>query len=119
MAEPWFDENTFGALFGGIVGGGGGTLLGLWGGLAGTLAPQGKAKGLVLGLAWAFVGLGAVVACGGLVALVAGQPFHIWLWPCQIGFLILLIVGCVIPAIRRRYAEAEARKLQAEQFRVR
>ena len=119
MAEPWFDENTFGALFGAIVGGGGGTLIGLWGGLAGTFASQGKGRSLVLGTAWAFVGLGVVLACAGLYALVAGQPFHIWFWPCQVGFIAALLVGCLIPVIRRRYNEAEVRRLQAEQFRVR
>src|SRR5665213_699553 len=97
MSEPWFDENTFGALFGTIAGGGGGTLMGLWGGLAGTLAPQGRGKSAVLGIAWVFVGLGVVLACGGLYALVAGQPFHIWCWPCQVGFLAAVLVGCLIP----------------------
>ena len=40
MAEPWFDENSFGALYGAIVGGGLGTLGGLVGCLAGVLAPR-------------------------------------------------------------------------------
>ena len=94
-------------------------MIGLWGGLAGMLAPQGRGKSLVLGTAWAFVGLGVVLACGGLYALVAGQPFHIWFWPCHVGFLAALLIGCLIPVVRRRYNEAEARRLQAEQFRVR
>jgi hypothetical protein len=116
---PWFDENTFGALFGTIVGGGGGTLIGLWGAMAGTLASQGRGRGLVLGIAWVIVGLGVLLACAGLYALAAGQPFHIWFWPCQVGFISTVVVGCLIPVIRQRYAEAEGRRLQAEQFRAR
>lgn len=117
MAEPWFEPNTFGALFGTIVGGGGGTLVGVWGGLAGSLAQQGRGRAFVLGAAWVFVGLGALLCAAGLYALLAGQPFHIWFWPCQVGLLLAVLVGCLIPVVRHRYAEAEARRLQAEQFR--
>ena len=34
MNEPWFEPNAFGAWFGAIVGGGGGTLVGLLGAMA-------------------------------------------------------------------------------------
>src|SRR5688572_14343101 len=113
MAEPWFDENTFGALFGAIAGGGLGTLGGLWGALSGTLAPQGRGRAFVLGFGWLLAGLGVLLLGFGLYALVDGQPFHIWFWPCQVGLVVIVVVGGLIPVVRQRYAEAEARRMQA------
>ena len=63
MTEPWFDVNAFGAWFGTVAGGGGGSLIGLWGALTGWLAPQGRARGLIYGL-WV---LFAVFAAASLV----------------------------------------------------
>jgi MFS family permease len=116
MVEPWIEPNTFGAYVGGILGGGGGTLAGLWGALAGMLAPKGKAKALVLGLGIAIASSGAIIAGIGLYALVVGQPYGIW-YPLLLGGGILMIVcGCLVPVVRKRYSEAEARQLAAEQF---
>jgi hypothetical protein len=117
MAEPWFDENTFGALYGAIVGGGGGTLSGLWGSLAGTLAPQGKARAFVLGAAWVIVAFGLSQLAFGLFALTAGQPFGIWFFPSLVGVILTLVVNQLIPVVKQRYAEADARKMEAEALR--
>src|SRR5262245_1642159 len=119
MSEPWFNENTFGALWGAIAGGGGGSLGGLWGALVGTLAPQGKGRTWLLGAGWVFVGLGVLSLAFGLYALAVGQPYGIWYGPCLTGVIFIAVVGCLIPVARRRYAEAEARRLQAEDFRGR
>ena len=113
MAEPWFDENTSGVLYGAIVGGG----LGLVGSLAGVLAPQGKGRSLVLGLMWLMVAVGGSQLAFGLYALAAGQPFHNWFWACGAGVVVIPLVGGLIPDVRRRYAEAEARRVEAKTFR--
>jgi hypothetical protein len=117
MAEPWFDPNTFGAYAGAILGGGGGTLAGLWGALAGALAPKGKAKTLVIGLGLALAGGGAILLGVGLYALLVGQPYAIWYPLTLAGGVIAIVCAALVPVIRKRYAEAEARQLAAEQFR--
>jgi MFS family permease len=117
MTEPWVDPNTFGAYAGAILGGGGGSLAGLWGALAGTLAPKGKAKRLVIGLGIALAATGAIVLGIGLYALLVGQPYGIWYPLTLAGGGIAIICGALVPLVRKRYSEAEARQLAAEQFR--
>ena len=117
MTEPWFDEITFGTMWGSIVGGGGGSLCGLWGGLVGWLAPQGKGRAWLLGAGWVFFGLGVLSLAFGLYALAAGQPYGIWYPLCLTGVLFTVLLGCLMPVARKRYAEAEERRLQAETFR--
>lgn len=117
MSTPWFDPALFGTWFGVLVGGVGGSLGGLLGAVAGTLAPQGKGRAFVLGGMWAFTVLGFIVAAFGLVALLCGQPFFIWFFPLFFGPDIALIFGLLTPVVRRRYAEAEERRLEAEVLR--
>ena len=118
MSEPWFNEMWFGTLYGSIVGGGicgmgGGTL----GGLIGYLAPQGKGRTVLLGAMKVFVLFGFLNLAFGLVALLAGQPYGIWYGPVLLGFLMPVLFGCLLPVARKRYAEAEQRRLQAESLR--
>lgn len=117
MTEPWFNENTFGALFGAIGGGAGGSLIGIWGALTGWLAPQGRARGLIIGLWAVFCLLGAASLSFGLYALSAGQPYGIWYGPTLAGGLTLLLMAVFLPMIRKRYADADARRMQAEAIR--
>jgi hypothetical protein len=117
MAEPWFEPSMFGALFGGLVGGVGGTGAGILGALAGTLAPQGKGRALILGGMYMFVALGLCLAVAGLVALILGQPWYIWFFPTQTGVIFAIVPGCLIPILKRRYREAEERRLEAESLR--
>jgi hypothetical protein len=117
VADPWFNPNLFGALFGAIVGGGGGSLLGIWGGLLGTFGQSGKRRGLVFGGFYAFGTFGLVCAGFGVAALTAGQPFGIWYGPLLVG--LLFTVGSVLALVlaRRIYAAAEQRRLQAHALR--
>jgi H+/Cl- antiporter ClcA len=117
MAEPWFDEITFGILVGAVGGGVGGTLAGLWGGLVGMFAPRGKGRAWLIAIGWGFVGLGVVSLAFGLCALAAGQPYGIWYPSCMVGAILGGVVGGLMPVVYKRYAEAEARRLQAEEFR--
>ena len=117
MAEPWFDQNTFGALWGAIIGGVGGTLGGLWGALVGTMAPRGKGRAWIIPIGWGFAGLGVLSLAFGLYALVVGQPYGIWYGPVLTGVIFAGVVGGLMPVVYKRYADADARRLQAEQFR--
>jgi hypothetical protein len=117
MSEPWFNEVWFGALYGAVVGGGGGTIIGLWGALVGSLAPQGKGRTPILAAAALFIVLGLASLGFGVAALVSGQPYAIVYPPLLCGLVITGVVGSLIPVVRKRYAEAEARRLEAEGFR--
>ena len=117
MGEPWFDPNTFGAWYGSIGGGVGGSLMGCMGGLAGYLAPRGKGRQFVMITFTVFLVLGAVQAVLGMFALAEGQPYGIWYPMLLCGIVTLFVIGPLIPVIRRRYAEAEHRRIEAEAIR--
>jgi hypothetical protein len=114
---PRFDEDAFGALSGAVGGGVGGSLIGVGGALAGWLAPQGKARGLIFGLWAVFLVLGVASLGFGLYALTAGQPYGIWYGPTLAGGLATFLMAMFFPLIRLRYAQADARKMEAEDIR--
>jgi hypothetical protein len=110
-AEPWYNANLYGwlpgALYGSIGGGIGGTVMG-------TLAPKGKAKSFVLGWCYGCIALAVAFLAIGITAFISGQPYGIWfglLWP---GFLGLLLFPPLTWLVHKRYREAEARLLQAQ-----
>lgn len=64
-----------------------------------------------------FVLIGVMSLAAGIVALVVRQPYHVW-YPLVLGGVILSVVpGCLLPVIRMRYRQAEARRMQAEELR--
>lgn len=118
MSEPWFsDPNTFGAWFGAIAGGGGGSLAGVLGALAGYLAPRGKGRQWILAGMWGFVVLGLILLGVGIVAVSTGQPYAIWYPFVLCGAIFTVVVSCNIPVVRGVYRRAEERKLEAEAIR--
>jgi MFS family permease len=109
VTEPWFDANKYAWVFGTALGLVGGTL----GALAGSLAPRGRAKALVMGLfAATLVACGAMLAAG-VVALVQKQPYGVWYGLLLPGALGVIVLGGLMPAIQARYREAEQRRLSA------
>ncbi|MFK7777850.1 MAG: hypothetical protein QM501_06965 [Gimesia sp.] len=118
MDTVWFDPNTFGAWFGTIVGGGGGTLCGLLGALCGVLSPRGKGRKIILGGMGVFVAIGLIFVVTGIVALLTGQPYAIW-YPFVISGIVFSVVnGVLIPVVRKNYEVAENRKIAADSIRV-
>ena len=116
MAGPWFDEQIFAVLFntiGGVFGG----IVGTLGGLAGWLAPQGRARGLIYALWGVFTVVGLASLGFGLYALAAGQPYGIWYFPTLAGGSVSFLLTALFPVVRKRYAEADARRMQAEAIR--
>jgi MFS family permease len=111
------DPIRFGALYGGIGGGVLGSLGGILGAAAGTLAPKGKARSFVLGAftLMMLIGVGHLVV--GLYALAVGQPYGIWYPLVLIGGILTVVIGSLRPMVRKRYEEAEARKMEAAAFR--
>ena len=108
MAEPWFDGNQWAWLPGTLLG----VFGGLWGALLGGLAPRGKARPLVLGLGWLFVGVSLVLLAAGLTALVSGQPYGVWYGLGLAGLMGTLVIAPLIPVARKRYREAEERRMR-------
>ena len=120
MTQPWFNPIWFGALYGTIAGGGGGALMGVLGGLVGgVLAPRGIGRRWVLGGMLVLVLLGLAQLGFGVYVLLVGQPYAIWFAPVLCGLIYTLVVGPLIPVVRKRYAQAEARRMDAESIRGR
>ncbi len=71
MNEPWFDPNHYAWIPGTVLG----TLSGLMGGVAGNLAPRGKAMSLVLGGLGLLLEAGVVCLIFGILALFYHQPY--------------------------------------------
>ncbi len=117
MSEPWFDPIRFGALYGGIAGGVLGSLGGILGAMAGTLAPKGKGRSFVLGAFTLMILIGAGHLLLGLYALANRQPYGIWYPLVLIGSILTIVMGSLRPVVRKRYQEAEARKMEAAAFR--
>ena len=60
---------------------------------------------------------GLVMLVAGVVAVVMGQPFHVYLPLLHLGGLTSALMGALLPVVRRRYAEAEHRRIDAEEIR--
>lgn len=118
MDEPWFDPATFGTWFGVIVGGGVGTLCGVWGTLCGILLPRGKGRKLILGGIIMFGVLGLSLCAFGLIAIFSGQPYGICYPVLLTGVVLAVISGVLFPRIRKNYEQAENRRIAAESIRL-
>ena len=115
--DPWFSEQAAGMIGAAIGVGLGAGFGGLGGGLGGPLAAAGRARGLVLGVfAIGFV-LGLALALAGLVALVLGQPWYVWLVFLLPGVVASVIFGGLLPIVRTQYDRAEQRKMDAAAIR--
>jgi hypothetical protein len=110
MIEPWFNPNAYAWIPG--------TLLGVAGGIEGTLigsfASKGKHRTLVLSVHFVLLLVCCALLVVGIVALLTGQPYGIWYGFGLPGLLGLIIFGSFTRMIRKRYAEAELRKSMAE-----
>jgi hypothetical protein len=109
MSEPWFDANSYAWIPGTLLG----VMGGLWGSLVGVLAPRGKAKGLVLGSLGLMLVCGAVLLVLGLTALLSGQPYGVWYGLLLAGVIGLVVLGSLTPVALSAYRQAENRKIQA------
>lgn len=104
----WWNAQQTG-MFGGIAGG----LLGLLGAAIGVLAGRCRAKPVVMTLITLGLVLGAVSLFGGVVALTAGQPYHVTYPLFLLGGIAVLVLGFNLPGILRRYRTEELRRMTA------
>src|SRR6266404_1049351 len=109
MSAPWFDA-SYSWLPGTLLG----CLAGLFGGLAGWLVPQGKAKGIILGSLSVLFAASVIMLIAGAAGYVLGQPYGVWYGLGLAGFIGVLAIGCNFPTIIRLYRKAEERRMQAQ-----
>ena len=109
MNSAWFDPNLWAWLPGTLFG----CLGGLWGALAGVLAPGGKARGFVIGTGMGLIAASAVMLVVGAVGLAMKQPFWVWFAFVLPGLQGVFLLGFLLPMVARRYGEAEQGKIAA------
>lgn len=101
-----------------IAGGVLGASIGCFGALVGYLAPRGKARRFALGGMLAFGALGVAALIGGAALAFRGAPFMVF-WPVLLmGVIIPGVVGPMFFVIRKRYREADARRMEAAALRA-
>lgn len=109
MTQPWFDQNLYAWIPGTALG----CLAGLWGSLGGILAPRGRGKRLVVGMAWLlFLGSAALLGAA-VTAVLTGQPYGVWYGLGLPGLLGVFVIGANMFVMDRVYRAAEARKMAA------
>jgi ribose/xylose/arabinose/galactoside ABC-type transport system permease subunit len=114
--NEWWSIESTGLIFG-IAGAAAGLLGGLYGILCGFLVPRGKGKPIVYGLFAMIVVVGAASVMTGLIALLIGQPRHVFQWLLLVGGVLLVATlpsGLMIPMW---YRQAEQRRLEATELR--
>jgi hypothetical protein len=110
MVEPWFNPNLYAWIPGTLYG----CTCGVLGGMAGWLAPRGKARGLVLGAWWLMLAVAVAFLAAGLVAFFSGQPYGVWYGLALPGVIGLIVLGGNLPTIRRAYRAAEMRRIESK-----
>jgi hypothetical protein len=106
--DAWWTDRTAG-----VVGGFGGALIGVFGGMVGTLAPRGKARRLVLGTLVGLTALGGVLLVAGAIAFFGSQPYAVTGTLLISGGILATVPGGLIARVRQAYAQAELRRMRA------
>ncbi|MFB3789338.1 MAG: hypothetical protein ACE15F_23510 [bacterium] len=111
--QPLGIGNPFTAHFAWIPGTVLGLLGGLYGTLAGILAPRGRGRALVLGMGIFIDGACFLMLIAGIVLLAGGFPYDAWYPWLLTGVIGSLTVTGVLPVIFKRYRDAELRRMDA------
>jgi len=108
MPGQWWGDGQ-----GGLLGGGFGILMGLFGAVVGTLGGRGKARRFVLAALKVLFAAGLVCLVVLAVALIDGQPFPVFFPLLIAGLLCTVLPARMIPMMRKRYEDLELRKIAA------
>jgi len=104
----WWSERV-GTLFGTILG----SFLGVVGAIIGVLGGRGRARRLVLTLLVGMIVVGGCLLLVGAAAASGSQPRHVWYPLLAIGGASGVIGLVILPAMRRRFAADELRRIDA------
>jgi hypothetical protein len=104
----WWSPQT-GAWIGGILG----ALLGSMCGLIGWLSARGRAPRFVIASIYSLIAVAAGLLIGGVFALANRQPWYVYYPLLLCGGIVLVVIRSRLPALKRRYAELELRKITA------
>ena len=104
----WWGNRTA-SWIGGILG----PLLGIMGAIVGTLSGMGRGRKVALGICWFTIVFGSVCLAVGLVAVAMSQPYVVYFPLLLIGFLSTVIMSSVLPSTRKRFENAELRRMEA------
>ncbi|MEA2735725.1 MAG: hypothetical protein QOE14_2176, partial [Humisphaera sp.] len=96
---------------GGRIGGGFGTILGLYGATIGILASRGRGRRIAISLMVAVLIVCTLVLVIGIIAVSIGQPYEVWYPLTLSGGLGAIITGALLPVMLRRFEEAEMRRM--------
>jgi len=104
----WWSERV-GTLVGTMLG----SFLGVVGAIIGVLSGRGRARRLVLTLLVGMIAVGGGLALVGAAAALSSQPRHVWYPLLAIGGASAVIGLVILPAMRRRFAAEELRRIDA------
>jgi hypothetical protein len=104
----WWGNRTAN-LIGAILG----PLLGILGALVGTLSGWGRGKNVCIAICWFTVVFGVVCLITGIVALTMGQPYVVYYPPLLLGLIGTVVMGSILPTIRKRFSDIELRKMES------
>ncbi len=96
-----------------LLGGIGGTLIGLWGALIGVVSSRGKARRFVLGSANVLLVIGIASVVGGVVALATAQPYTVYFPLLLIGIILVAVIGKIRSSLSVRYEQLELKRMQS------
>jgi hypothetical protein len=113
MSEPWFDPVRFGILYGAIGESALGALGGILGAASGYLAPRGKGRSFILGSFTTLLVIGILYLAVRVFAIITDQPYGIRYAFILIGAILTVVMGILLPVVRRRCAAAESRRIGA------
>ena len=91
-----------------------GILVSAWGAAAGVLASRGRGRRFVMISGMGFLLFGILLIAAGLFCLFSDYGRHIWFSFLLWGAFGVVLFGLLLPVVARRYREAEARRLQAQ-----
>jgi hypothetical protein len=117
--DPWFTQQAAG-IIGGVLGATLGGVLGgaVGGGVCGPLAAVGKARRFVMGYFTFLAVLGTALVLVGAFAVAIGQPWYVWYCLGLPGVIVAGLAVGLRPVLRKQYAAAEQRRIDAASLRA-
>ena len=90
-----------------------GVFIGILGGVIGWAGGKGKARGVVMSCLWCLLAVGLLSLGAGIAALTLRQPYMVYYPLLLLGVICAAISTVRIKAFRKRYEQAELRRMSA------